>query len=115
VDAGVAAVERDGVGSTGLANPGNALGGKGVGFVPVDLLEARGGAPKRPAQAVGIVLEIAQSHGLGADVAARERVALVPAQAGDAAALELHLDPTGGLAEGAGRVSGASAHSPRVT
>jgi hypothetical protein len=114
VDAGIAAIEGHRVVAPGLAHAGEALRGQLVGLVPADLLEAGGGAAHGPPQTVRIVLEVPKSHDLGADVSLGEGIEHVSPDPGDASALRLHLDATGGFTEAAGRV-GRSAHGPRVS
>ena len=77
-------------------------------LLPRDLVEAAVRAPQqRRAQAVGVVVQLAERRALRADEAVAEDVVLVAAHARDAVVLDRQLEAAGGLAERAGADGGA--------
>ena len=106
VDVRVAEVNRQRVVPVLGLHRAEPLGGVGDRLVPRHLLPLPlGGAHHRGTQAVGIVVDVLERKGLGADVPPRERILLVPAHRDDrVGVVELHLEPAHRLAEGAGDV-----------
>ena len=66
---------------------------------------------QRPAQAVRVLVYVLQGHGLGADVAAAQRVVLVALDRGDLIAFGLDDQPADRLAQVAGPVVPLAAHA----
>jgi hypothetical protein len=80
-------------------------------FLPADLAPARAVADERSAEAIGVVVHVAEDGALGTHVAAAPDVFAVGADPGDAAVLDGDLEAAHGLAEGERPiVSGDSAH-----
>ena len=69
------------------------------GLLPRDLLEVAAAPQQRPAQAVGVGVELADRDALRAQVAAREDVRLVARHREHLAPAHLEREPAGGLAE----------------
>jgi len=59
------------------------------------------------AQAVGVLVEVLQRRGLGADIAPAQRIALVALDPDDPLSLEVHGDAAAGLAQRAGAMDDA--------
>ncbi|MNS45207.1 hypothetical protein D3C72_776690 [compost metagenome] len=74
VHARVALVHRHGIAPMGLLDRPQPVGSQGKGLVPADGMPVLAHPLVRLAQAVGVVLDVLQGHGLWADMAAAERV-----------------------------------------
>ena len=113
---GVAQVNADGIDAIALADLHQPARGGIQRLLPADLLPAAGPARfahslQRAAQAVRILVDILQCHRLGADMAAAQRVLLVPLYGDDLLALGLNHQPADSLAQVAGPVVALQAHA----
>jgi hypothetical protein len=106
VHAGIALVHADGIAAVLRADLRQPLGHPIEGLVPADLLPAAVDATHRPAQPVGILVNVLERHRLGTDVAVREGIKLVAADGQDFSVLHLELEAADGLAQVAGAVAG---------
>ncbi len=104
VHVGIAQIDRQGVASVAPANGAQPRGGLVERLAPADLGPPRAPAAQRPAQPVGVVLDVLQGDRLGTDVAAAERIVPVAADGHDPLAGELDLDAADRLAQVAGAV-----------
>lgn len=94
-----------------FANLGEPFGDQGERVVPFDRLPLRALPAHRSAQAVGIVLDILQRHGLGADMAPAERIERIALDREDALDFGLDGQAADGFAQVAGTVmDGRLAH-----
>src|SRR5262245_3232896 len=98
----IADVDRHSVTSVPLLDFGEPRRALVDGFVPADLCPRVAGALERAADSVGVVVEVLEGDGLGADVAAAEGVIVVAADAEDLAVLVLDGDTAVGFTEAAG-------------
>jgi hypothetical protein len=73
-------------------------GGLFEGFLPADALPRAALALQRVAQAIGVLVQVFQRSGLGADVAAAGRVSLVALDLANAPAVHVDGNPATGLA-----------------
>ena len=101
---GVAEVQRHRILAMHFLDVVQAPGCLVQGFIPADRHPAVGGAFHRMAQAVRIVVQVLQGHGLGADMAPAKWVVLVTPDGQNLIAAMLDLDATHGFAEIAGVV-----------
>jgi len=95
----VAEVDADRVATVLGDRASQAVGDEVERLVPAELLPALGGTADGSAQPVGVVLDVGQREGLGADVAAREGVVGVAAYRGHPAVLDGEPQPADRLAE----------------
>ncbi len=80
-------------------DPSQPLLHRGEGLVPGHLDVAAVAPQQRPAQPVGVVVEVGQAHPFGTDEAVAEDVVLVTAEAQASAGVAGHGQPAGRLAE----------------
>ena len=111
VHGGVAHVHAHRVAPVPALEVGDPVGRLGERVVPGDRFPAVPHPPHRLADPQGVAHHVGDGGRLGADVAAAERVVPVTPDAGDAAALELHGDAAGRLAQHAG-VEADLGHGP---
>ena len=95
---GVAQVQRYRIVAVRALNVVEPLGGFIHGFIPADRHPAIGGALHRVAQAVWVVMQILQRHGLRADMPTAERVGLVTTDSVYVISVVLYLDTAHGFA-----------------
>ena len=101
---GVAEIERHRILAVGFLDVVQALSSFVQGLVPADRHPAIGSAFHRMAQAVRVVVQVLQGHGLGADMAFTERVVLVATDGQNLVTSVLDLDTAHGFAEIAGMI-----------
>jgi len=97
VDGGIAQVDGAAVGPVCDPEGVEPLGGLVQRLVPGHLLEITAFAPQRPRDAVGIVLQIHQRPGLGADVSLTARIERVASKVHDPLVFEREPEATHGL------------------
>ena len=100
VGRGVALVDAERVGAVLGADRPQPVADQIERGVPGHLAPARAVLHQRVAQAIGIVVEIGERGGLGAQVAARERIGGVAPHRGHLRPLHVDRDATGSLAQG---------------
>jgi hypothetical protein len=98
----VADVDRDCIDAVRLDHPVQAALHLGERFVPGHLVEGVAASDERCAQAVGVVVELAECGALRADVAPAPHIVLVRADLRDASVLHGDLEAAHRLAERAG-------------
>ncbi len=104
VGGGVAEVKGDRVLAMDFLDVMQAPGGLVQSVIPADRHPAVGSALHRVAQAVWVVVQVLQGHGLGADMAFAERVVLVATDGQNLVTAMLDLDTAHGFAEIAGMI-----------
>jgi hypothetical protein len=114
VGGGIAHVDGDGVAPVVLQDARDVPVDLGERVVPCHLVPGRVAADHRGAKPIGIAVERGQRRALGADVAVRQHVVVVAADAGDLAAAGRDREPAGGFAERTRAEMGALVHGRGV-
>ncbi len=104
VHRGVADVDRHPIRPVAFTHLGNASIDLGESRGPRDLFPARRRTPHRAPQAIGILVDVLEGDGLGADVPAAQHVLAIGLDGQHGAAAMLDDDAAHGLAQGAGAV-----------